>query len=184
MTLSYTPYSHINQAFSDEAHLLAQDAIYPLAFKVARDQLHFIDLPEDQSRERDYNDAIDKHVGVAVCGLHAPLIFPSQERFRKKDHAPHRDATVTEWNHNSDKPGELYKIKADIFVYGYYDDVANTFLEAIVFSVFLLKLKLSRGQLTYDTGLNPRSNQTYFGFKFDDLKKHRIVLFHKEWSTL
>lgn len=184
MTVGYTPYSLKNQAFSNQAHLLAQDAIYPTALKVPKESLCFMDLPEEQARDMDYNDAIDKHVGVAVCGLHAPLIFPSQERFRKKDHAPYRDATVTEWNHNSNKPGELYKIKADIFVYGYYDNATNAFLEAIVFSVFLLKLKLARGQIAYDTGLNTRSNQTYFGFEFDELKKHGVVLFHKDWSTL
>jgi hypothetical protein len=59
---------------------------------------------------------------VTTHGLRAPLGFTIQERFRRPRYAEFQDLTLTEWNGNSNLPSELYKIRAGMFLYGYYSE--------------------------------------------------------------
>lgn len=180
--LSYTPYSKVNHEFSNRAHALAQATVYPLIFG-EQNELRFVPLPEDQVRVIDGDMGIDRNVEVQVQGLHDAFSVLVQERFRHPKYAPYCDVTITEWNNNSNQRGELYKIRAEMFLYGYYDELANRFIETIAFSTLALKVHLARGLLASSTGVNPRTNQTFFCFKFDDLEKYNAVVHRKKWTV-
>lgn len=180
MTVGYTPYSKSNQSFSDSAHALAQTDAYPLIF--GDSQLSFEPLPPEQARTLDADMGTDRHVRVHVHGLRAPYSVLVQERFRRPKFADFQDITITEWNHNSGQQGELYKIKAEMFLYGYYDETANQFIEVIAFAVLPLKVKIAQGLIPYTQDTNPRSNQTFLCFKFDDLDNQHISVFRKKWK--
>lgn len=180
MVIGYTPYSQDLQAFSNKGHLCAQKTIYPLIFP--HSILEFIPLPQEQAMTLDADMGTDRHVLVKVHGLKSSYPVLVQERFRRLRYADFQDITITEWNHNSNQPGELYKIKAEMFLYGYYDEAKDRFLEAIAFSVLNLKVKIAQGVIDHTPGTNPRSNQTFLGFKFDDLEKHHIAVFRKRWE--
>jgi len=174
VTISRTPYSQENQDFSNKGHLCAQRTLYPLIFP--NSQLQFVPLPEDQVRILDGDMGTDRHVLVKVQTLREAFSVLVQERFRQTRFADFQDVTITEWNHNSNKPGELYKIKAEMFLYGYYDPLKDKFIDAIAFSVFNLKVKLSQGIIGHVSGVNPRSNQSFLGFQFKDLEKQHIAV--------
>ncbi len=180
MAIGYTPYSQRLQAFSNKGHLCAQTAIYPLIFP--NSQLQFVPLPEEQARTLDADMGTDRHMLVKVQTLREAFSVLVQERFREIKWATCRDITVTEWNRNSNLPGELYKIKAEMFLYAYYDEVNDKFIEAIAFSVLNLKIKIAQGLIKHTSGLNTRSNQTFLKFKFDDLEKQHISVFRKQWE--
>lgn len=181
MAVGFTPYSLQNQAFSDKGHLCAQEAIYPLIFP--NSQLEFIPLPEEQARTLDADMGMDRRVLVKVHGLRESFQVMVQERFRDPKWASKQDITVTEWNNNSNQPGELYKIKAEMFLYAYYDETTNRFIEAIAFSVLNLKIKLAQKSIKYTVpSPNGRSNQTFLCFRFDDLEQQHIAVFRKRWE--
>jgi hypothetical protein len=171
---SRTPYSKDNQAFSDKGHLCAQRTLYPLIFP--NSELQFVPLPEEQARTLDADMSTDRHVLVKVQTLREAFSVLVQERFRQIRFADFQDVTITEWHHNSNLPGELYKIKAEMFLYGYYEPFKDRFPDAIAFSVFNLKVKLSQGTIGHETGINPRSNQSFLCFKFKDLEKHHVTV--------
>lgn len=180
-----TPYSIDNQAFSDRAHCLAREAIYPSLFDAAADALTFDDVTgveAERNKVLDGEMAVDKIVNVTVHGLGAPLIFTVQERFRRPDAARFRDITITEWNNNSNKPSELYKIRAWLFLYGYYDADCNHFVgETVVVNVPALWLRLATNQIEYASGRNPRSNQRFITVSFDALREYGLVEWRQIW---
>lgn len=180
MAVGYTPYSSQNQTFSNQAHAQAREDIYPLIFNRPKDQLRYPQL--DDAQKRDYDMGIDRTIGVEVAGLHAPIHFSVQERFRRPRYAECRDVTFTVVNHNSGLLSELHKIEAAMMLYGYFDLERHQFIEAICLRVPIFKEYLVQGTLPFETGLNHRSNQTFYGFKFDDLLKlPGAVKFHKKW---
>jgi hypothetical protein len=181
MSISPTPYSHNNRKYTELAHLCAQKEIYPLIFG-EESSLLFLPLAPSQVRALDGNMAIDRQVKVRSEGLHESLPILVQERFRRPKYASLRDVTITEWNHSSNQRGELYKIRAELFLYGYYDDITDRFLEVIALDLFQLKWKIAKKDIPYTSEVNPRSNQTFYCFKFDDLHKHHITIFHEQWN--
>lgn len=182
MTVLRTPYSLSNQEFSDKAHKRARIDIYPNLFGVESNQIHYIELANAQ--ERDYNQGIDKSLSVSVPGFHGNLGITTQERFRRIKFAPFQDITLTEFNRNSGMLGELYKIEADLMVYGYYNSITDSFVDAIGVWVPLLKANIAQGKLNHSTGLNPRSNQDFICFKFCELEKlNGVVAFRKKWMA-
>jgi hypothetical protein len=174
-----TEYTPENGEFSNKSHRAARALLYPRLFGVPMESLSFEDtLLKDSERGRilDGEMGVDRIVRVAVQQLHGPLVFTVQERFRRPEHAGWRDLTITEWNHASNMPSELYKINAGLFLYGYYDEARNHFLDAIVVSVTDLLLAVTRSNITYTSNRN-KKRQTFLGFKFDDMAKAGIVRF-------
>ena len=167
-----TPYSKENQEFTNRAHDAAQRLLYPSLFGVEQDQLSFectsLGLGERQAF-LDGQMAIDRIVKVQVPGLGLPLSFTVQERFRKPKYASFRDITITEWNLATDRPSELYKLNAGLFIYGYYDAIADRFIEAIAVDVPWLLIMFPLKLVDWSLQENPRTSQTFFCFKFDDL---------------
>jgi hypothetical protein len=180
MVQFYTPHSQDNQDFSNQGHMRARIDIYPLLFSVPGDRISYIELAN--AKERDYDQGIDKTVRVSVPGLRGKLGFTVQERFRRPKYASNRDITITEFNRNSGMLSELYKIEADLILYGYYNPDTDAFIESIACWVPLLKANIARGTLSRKTELNRRSNQDFLCFKFDELERlPGIVAFHKNW---
>ena len=98
-----------------------------------------------------------------------------QERFRRKEFAKYQDVTITEWNTSSDLKGEIYKLYAGIFVYGYFDQENNEFIDWIAINTNSLLHRLVIRQPRIDLSFNPRSQQTFYTFKFVDLYKSGCV---------
>jgi len=188
VTMSATRYDEGNAAFSNKAHAAARNVLYPLLFDAASDKLSFDNDTLLQHGERgavlDGQMGIDRIVNVTVDKLRAPLRFTVQERFRRPNYTTYRDLTVTEWNHASNLPSELYKITADYFLYGYYDDAQGVFQEAIAISVPDLLLSVSKHNIPYVMKPN-KKQQTFLAFKFDDLDKAGLIRlwYPKDYST-
>ena len=183
MTIRYaTPFSQENFDYSGKAHVRAQTDIYPLLFKTDREHLEFTALPEDQARTLDGDMGIDRIVEVTVHGLRAPLTFLVQERFRRPNQYGLPDITITEWNHNSDLPSELYKIKAGLFLYAGYMEQEDRFTEAIVVSVCPMLLHLAQGNLPFTRPPRNKKNQTFIAILVTSLKKLNLIHLHKKWE--
>jgi len=180
--MSRTPYSKDNAAFSEQAHLAAQDLVYPAIFKTTRDKLTFEStLVNDNAKGAvlDGDMAIDKIVKVTAIHdlFKQPLQFTVQERFRRMEFMKWQDITITEWNNRSGLPSELYKLAANIFVYGYFDPAAHSFGDAIALNVTSLLMRLCDGGLQFAYNKNPRSNQDFIGVKFTAVSQANCVIY-------
>ncbi|GAC1694678.1 MAG: hypothetical protein PVS3B3_18940 [Ktedonobacteraceae bacterium] len=175
-----TPHSSDNQYFTDCAHMKARELVYPAIFNTSKDRIHYLELKDAQ--DRDYNKAIDRTIAVDVEGLHAPISFTVQERFRKPKYSSEKDIAITAFNNTSGLISELYKIEAFYMLYAYFDPETGQFIEVIMIRVPVFLEYLVKGSLSYEDHLNPRSNQTFYCFKFDDLLKlPGVVKFHHDW---
>lgn len=175
-----TPYSKDNGDFSNVAHRCAQKQLYPFIFGVTQERLSFEDTLlelNERGRVLDGEMAIDRIVKIKVDGLRLPLVFTVQERFRKPKYLSSQDITVTEWNKVTGKPSELYKIAANIFVYGYFDPSKQNFLDAVAVDVPVMLSGLACGELKYTTSPNPRSKQDFIALTFEDLLNYGCLLF-------
>lgn len=127
--MARTPYEPKKKEDTDKAHLIARNVLYPNWFKCSRDKLVF----RDATAEEDKEEKIDRWVGYKNGKFARTLWFPVQERFRNPKYSKYRDVTITAWNHISNQPAELYAMRAELFLYGYYDQVNQDFIEAIGF---------------------------------------------------
>lgn len=178
-----TPYSIDNKAFSDKAHLAARQQVYPHIFKVGNGKIAYEeqgDISTPRWGVLDGELGIDRLVKVTVGGLRMPLTFTVQERFRNTGYKHKQDITVTEWNRTTNLPSELYKIAADLFLYGYFDANGNRFADAICINVPSLKQSIVNKLVHYSTEYNKRSNQDFLCFKFNDLHSAGLVIYRHD----
>ncbi len=176
-----TPYSTANQAFSDAAHDAARSLVYPRLFDCDEGLISFESSSVKDGGEKAILDgrmAVDRIVSVTVPGLRGPIEHMIQERFRKPRYASFRDITITEWNHYSNEKSELYKLKAGMFLYGYFDEESEEFGEVIAVNTAALLLAIGNGSVTYTAADNPRSGQSFLCLKFDDLHAAGVVAWH------
>ena len=180
--IAYTPYSRTNRQFTERAHELAQQQVYPDMFGVAVEQIDYQLLKDDTARAflLDTAVAVDRLLRVTVKHLRMPITFDVQERFRRPQYHRFQDITITEWNHNTNQPSELYKIRAGWFVYGYYDDQRGVFLDVVAIPVPELLWAITSGRLPHKTGDNPRSNQTFVAVRIPDLHHHCLMAVQDE----
>lgn len=122
--------------------------------------------------------AVDRLVSVTVKGLRHPIVHTVQERFRRPGFKNYSDITITEWNHASNQPSELYKIKSGIFVYGYYDETNGCFPDVIAVDVAAFLLAFSR-KLPYTKRQN-KKGQDFICVTFADLHEANVVMGHFE----
>ncbi len=175
-----TTYEPLNAAFSNAAHLAAQQQVYPFIFNVPQKALTFEDTllaQDERCRILDGEMAVDRIVHVSVLKLRAPLVFTIQERFRRPNFAHYQDITITEWNHASNLPSELYKMNAVLFVYGYYAEVSQKFIDAIAVDVPALFQAIAAGRIHYEKQQN-KKQQDFLSFKFADLERSGVVYWH------
>lgn len=165
--------------FSNRAHQAAQRLLYPQIFGVPFTNLEFeeegtlLDIGK-RGQALDGEMGIDRVAKVPAKDFLAPLIITSQERFRLPKYYHNRrdrchDVTITEWNEKTDLPSELYKLAADLFLYGFFDEDQCDFLDAIAFWVGPVKAALIRGVLQWKREYYEAKQQTFIGLCFDDL---------------
>jgi hypothetical protein len=168
---------------SDRAHLKAREDIYPLIFDT--NQLKFKDTSfyKDKSmRKYDCEKAVDRIVSVE-CNLLLPMKFTIQERFRNPvtktgfEAYKKRDITVTEFNHETNEPAELFKFECDYFLYGYFNKRTSVFGEAILINIPSMKKAIANGSLKFSRGMNDK-NQSFIGIHFDELFRINLVEWH------
>ena len=176
-----TAYSDSNQEFSDAAHMAARSLIYPILFNCEPQKIQFKSVSVSDGGANAILDGemgIDRIMRIHVNGLRQPVEHTIQERFRKPVFAQFRDITVTEWNHSSNLPSELYKIKSSLFVYGYFNPVSLSFGEVVAVDTAKLMLMITRGSIAFNVQHNPRSKQDFVCLTFDVLHDHGLILFH------
>jgi len=177
--MTRTIYEPDNANFSELAHLAAQKQLYPSIFKQPFSALVFISATSSINQKINILDremGIDRIVNVFVKGFHKSFSFTVQERFRRPEYAKYKDVTITEWNNASSSPSELYKINAGIFLYGYYDLQAKSFLDAVAIDTSKLLLLLARQQLYFRRRRNNKL-QDFIAIPFDELENKGVVLF-------
>lgn len=177
--MARTLYEQDNADFSNRAHMRARDVLYPRIFNVRRERLQFEDTllaQSDRAAILDGEMGVDRIVHVTVHNLPAPLMFTVQERFRRPEFAKYQDMTVTEWNHASNLPSELYKINAGLFLYGYFDERTSVFVDAIAIGVTDMLLAIATRRLRYNRRWN-KKRQTFLTLRFDDMERAGIVRF-------
>lgn len=175
--MARTPYEQANADFSNRAHLRARDVLYPRIFNARRERLEFEDTllaQSDRAAILDGEMGVDRIVRVTVHNLPAPLVFTVQERFRRPEFAKYQDLTITEWNHASNLPSELYKINAGLFVYGYFDEDREDFLDAVAIGVTDMLLAIATRRLRYERRWNKKM-QTFLTIRFEDMEEAGIV---------
>jgi len=171
-----TPFDAHNQAFSDDAHQIAQKEIYPHLFAcMTRNG----DLPltfesttfalGERERLLDAEMSVDRI--VRINGRRAPLQFTVQERFRRASYVQRQDVTVTAWNSYSDTPSELYKMDSALFVYGYFDSRRLTFLDWIAFHTSIFKCAVIDGRLSLGREITNKKGQIFYGIPFQNLRR-------------
>ena len=168
---------------SDKAHLQARQDIYPLIFDT--NQLNFKDTSfykDESMREYDCDKAVDRIVSVE-CDLLLPMKFTIQERFRnpvtKSGFKAYkkRDITITEFNHETSQPAELFKFECDYFLYGYFNQKTLVFGEAILVNIPNMKRAIANNTLNFSRGMNDK-NQSFIAIHFDALFKANLVEWH------
>jgi len=185
---TYTPYNRRNAAFSQTAHECAQLCFYPSLFGVDSDAIKWDDntLLDHGGRGQvlDGEMGIDRVAYVSYPGLRSALVFTIQERFRRFVTAEgfrakeKRDVTITEWNNRSNLPSELYKIAADLFVYGYFSKDDEELGEVIAFDLSILKLLVGRGEIRYARFNNGYKDQDFIAIDIDAIRASPADVYH------
>lgn len=181
--MSATPFSQVNQSFSDGGHIAAETQIYPYVFSVEPNRLTFrntgLSTSED-GRILDGQMGVDYCVGVKSRLFQNPIEHSVQERFRNVSYLHKQDLTITEWNCRTSQPSELYKIKSGLFVYGYFDNISGLIVEWIAVNTTQMLMAIQSEQLPYSSAYNPRSEQDIIAIDFSDLLKNRCVIAYKK----
>lgn len=175
-----TRFEQHNQDFSNTAHAAAQSLVYPRLFDCDRSQLEFEGASVSDGGEKAILDgqmAVDRLVSVTVKGLRHPIVHTVQERFRRPGYKNYSDITITEWNHASNQPSELYKIKSGIFVYGYFDEFSGSFPDVIAVDVSAFLFALTTRKLPHTKRQN-KKRQDFICVSFDDLHDAGVVIGH------
>jgi hypothetical protein len=142
---------------------------------------HRLSFESTTLRTSERNTIFDGHMGIdrlvqlTVKDLLSPITFSVQERFQSPKYAWREDLTVTEWNHASNRPGELHKLFADLFLAGCYDSDGDRLLNAIVVPCIRLKLAIAESDLPYRRVVTPKQ-QSFLSFAFDDLENAGLSL--------
>lgn len=176
-----TPYSIENQKFSNSAHFRAIVDIYPVVFKTLPSNLEYVSTLErcEKNTILDGEMAIDYIVKAKSPFTTYPIEFTFQERFRDCKFSMYKDITITEYNFSSNLKSELYKLKANVFLYGYFNIQSSFFEEWVAIDSFKLLYNITIGNLKFDRKNNPRSNQTFITISFFQLEKHGCIISRK-----
>lgn len=183
--MSGVAYSNTDRDFTESAHLLAREAIYPVLFNCPSDRIEYRDgieyMKDGATKELplwwlDSWMAIDRILRVPAPTRLGYVEVTVQERFERTPAASHRNISVTEFNVASGNPSELYKIKSLYFVSGYFDRTDNRFFgKTHVCSTERILKAVASGQLRWYTKPNHKG-QDFVTFGYEDLMSVDAVL--------
>ncbi|NCB47710.1 hypothetical protein EOM81_11920 [bacterium] len=178
--MTVTKYDKINASFSDAAHLAARELIYPKIFKIDADKIRYekdtLLHESERGKILDGEMGVDRIVKIACPTLSGELIFTVQERFRRPAYQSFQDVTITEWNHASNLPSELYKINAGIFLYAFYDQSKKTFTDGIAFSTTNALLNIANGGIKFNGPFMNKKQQTFIGITYREIERANCML--------
>src|SRR5947209_9319514 len=177
--MSYTPFSDEQYNQSLNIHQKERNNIYPLIYGVRKENVSYDDdMPEYIKKIQDYEKARDVTFKVKYPLWEYPVNYSSQFRIREIDAQKFQDLTITLKNPDSNSPGELFKLQADVFPYGYQDQNGERLIELLVADCPKLRNGIINDTLQYEIRYNPRSHQPFVAIKFAELYKHHIVILH------
>ena len=169
-----TPFSQKNFDFSKAAHMVARETIYPEIFGLERERLGYKDVTSDIL---DFDFGIDRLVGIKDDYNYGRWYkLTVQERFRRISESGYTDITITSYNRNTGKSSELYKLNANLFLYGFYDDINKCIPKYTCFHCSTVDIAVIKHKIPYKPGYNPRSNQDFITIEHDDLVNGGHVL--------
>lgn len=170
-----TAFSGENFDFSTRAHYAAERQFYPGLWPGAT--VRFVDTTK---AEADLGYAVDCIALVSLPDTEArgPVQFFIQERWRRYEprYAKYRDMTVTEWNLQTNQPSELYKLGAQLFVYGLYNAATDTIESALAVDIVRMQLANVRGQLHYTRSKRAGRDQSFIAIEWDHLAELDAVV--------
>lgn len=182
-----TEYESHQASFSEIAHEAAKVHLYPSLFGTPDIEFERFDVEDE-----DFGSVFDGRLGIDIVArpnrenapgyedrnpLRSRLHFYVQERFRRASYAHFGDVTITEFNHASGTPSELYKIAAGLMMYGVYDEDAEFFVCAYAIDVARTLLAIQRRKLSFSRNQN-RKGQDFVCLAIADLRKTGCIL----WS--
>lgn len=178
--MARTGHKDYQHDWSDKAHLLARGMVYPWFFGVDAEHLAYQDGVQfsdgEQGRILDGEKGIDRIVGAPVDNFAHLIPHTVQERFRNESYAHFQDLTMTEINTVSGKPSEVYKIQAQLFLYGYVNTQATKFHQWLIVDIALLnRALLNKTLVPSKKEMNDRG-QIFVTYKFKDLWRTNCVL--------
>lgn len=165
-----TPFSNPNAEFSRSAHFCAREKIYPRLFNLPCSYDIQGPLKDPRWARYDGELGIDRIVRVLPQRAKAAVMFTVQERFRRPTYQVFGDVTITGWNKVTNRPGEIHKLAALFFLYGFYDQEANHFTDWVILNTAVFMLALVQGDLDYTMSTNPRSHQVFVNLTRLDLR--------------
>jgi hypothetical protein len=179
----WTPYSPDNRKFSDTTHDCYKNHIYPSALGLNKGDVIYDHnmIPKEVMEYLDYEQGVDFLFHAKFPDFEYPMLFSSQYRFRDADPFQlYQDICLTERNDESGESGELYKLLALLFVYGYVNRTTHRLVEAIVTDCQKMRNCIINGTLRPKDKkpINPRTNQPMLCYPFDELKRLGLVLLH------
>ncbi len=179
-TRASTKYNKEYADFSDRAHFSAQSKLYPDIFGVDKENIEFEFNTGEVMEHNRKGEALDGDLGIDRVaridkgGFKEPIRVTIQERFRTPEFLGFNDITITEWNNASDRRSEFYKLTAHLFVYAFWDEKRDKFLDAIAVNTYGLMNRVVRGDINYDRKTNCK-DQTFLIFDVDDLEKYNLI---------
>jgi hypothetical protein len=181
--MGQTPFLPEQKVYSDQINDRYKDLIYPPAYGLKGiDAIYDEDaIPEEIRTYLDTEQGIDFSFWLKFPNFKHPMKFTSQYRYRDAtNYQRYQDLTITLLNNASGKPGELSKLLALLFVYGYYDYLVNRLVEVIVTDCQRMRNCILDGSLKPKEWIpeNTRSDQPFLCFDFDELKRLDLVLLH------
>lgn len=169
-----TAFSEERMVFTKKAHIAAQRQFYSHMYPAG------VEFEDTVQTKLDLEYAIDCQLALTVRGMRAPVRMSVQERYRKPHEMHYGDVTITEWNLASNQPSELHKLSAQMFVYGFYDELNDQIVAAVAVDVGLMQYALANGYIGYDR--RRRVDQSFLGFKVGDLEDiGALVYSHNLW---
>lgn len=166
-----TPFNLDNMAFSEKAHLCARHEVYREIFKGLA--LHY----GAPTLQQDAQMGIDRILLAKSPTLRLPVRFFVQERFRRPVYHTFQDITISEWYGNSNTPAELYKTRAHLLVYGFYDEQMNSLTQVVAVWMQPMLQQLALGTLPFSRKVNHAQNKHFLAVPLESLAELHLLAY-------
>ena len=180
--MAQTPFSSEQKRISDKVNHENRHLIYPYIDPLVKHIRYDYDsIDDDIKKYLDSELGIDYSFWVSFPGFPDFMRFFAQYRYRDATQWQScQDLTITLRNNASDLPGELSKLLAQLFVYGYYAKPTYRLVEVIVANCQKMRNGILTGTLPFKRSgeFNPRSKQPFIAVDFKNLYAQDMVLLH------
>lgn len=182
--MTRTEYEQDQADFTQRAHKTARACIYPQLFGTEDIRFSNVALHSSPAAR-----VLDTKLGIDVVAwpklnerLSDRIPYYIQERFRRPKYERWADITITEYNHASDTPSELYKLGADLLLYGLYDEETELFKSAFAVDVLRAKVLIGANEMPFQVQRN-KKEQSFIGVRVKDLQLLGCIAWSQEESS-